>query len=161
MLRGKRVERILAIAGAMLTCTLSHAQLDTPGPMHLARIHGVFVNSKGDPIPGAEVTLQQNDKIVYATRTDRAGRFAFQRATGHFSLRAKMSGYSPLDRDVIVGLDAVMYLRNETLYVIAGPGACSDDCSSVFTSKEKFEKTIRRNTRNPYQDDLGKDATQK
>ena len=161
MRRRSRGTMLIAALAALGAVWSAHAQLDTPGPMHLARIHGVYVNSKGDPIPGAEVTLQQNDKIVYATRTDRAGRFAFQRVTGHFSLRAKMGGYSPLDRDVIVGLDAVMYLRNETLFVIAGPGACSDDCSSVFTSKEKFEKAIRRNTRNPYQDDLGKDATQK
>jgi hypothetical protein len=147
----------LAVIGAIL----AHAQLDLPGPTHLAHVHGIYVNAKGDPIAGAEVTLQRNDKIVHATKTDRSGRFAFQHVTGHFSLRAHMKGYSPLDRDLIVGLDAVMYLRKDTLYVIAGPGACSDDCSSVYLSKRQFEQAIRRNTRNPYQDDLGNNATQK
>jgi hypothetical protein len=31
----------------------------------------------------------------------------------------------------------------------------------VFTNRSQFEKAIRRNTRNPYQDDLGNNATQK
>jgi hypothetical protein len=152
---------ILIAALAALAGIPAHAQLDLPGPMHLAHVHGVYVDAKGHPIQGAEVSLQQNDKIVYETKTDRAGKFAFKHASGHYRLRAHTNGYSPLDRDVIVGLDAVMYLRNETLYVIAGPGACTDDCSSVFTSKNQFEKAIRRNTRNPYQDDLGNNATQK
>jgi hypothetical protein len=158
----RRLERaILIVALVALGAFSAHAQLDLPGPMHLAHVHGVYVDAKGHPIQGAEVTLQQNDRIAYETKTDASGRFAFKHGTGHYRLRMNMKGYSPLDRDVIVGLDAVMYLRNETLYVIAGPGACSDDCSSVFTSKSQFEKAIRRNTRNPYQDDLGKDATQK
>ena len=152
---------ILVAALGWAAATGAHAQLDTPGPMHLARVHGVYVDAKGHPIPGAEVTLQQNDRIAYTTKTDGAGKFAFRHATGHYRLRAHMNGYSQLDRDVIVGLDAVMYLRNETLYVIAGPGACTDDCSSVFTNKSQFEKAIRRNARNPYQDDLGNDATKK
>ncbi len=148
----RRIDRailIVALAGLGAACS-AHAQLDVPGPMHLAHVHGVYVNAKGDPIQGAEVTLQRNDKVLYTTRTDGGGRFAFQRVTGHFSLRANMKGYSPLDREVIVGLDAVMYLRNETLYVIAGPGACTDDCSSVFTSKSKFQQAIRRNKEHSY-----------
>jgi hypothetical protein len=43
-------------------------------------------------------------------------------------------------------LETLTLLRSNTLYVIAGPGACTDDCSSVFTSKSDFERTIRRNT---------------
>jgi len=151
---------LIAALGAVVAIG-AHAQLDTPGPMHLARVHGVYVDAKGHPIPGAEVTLQQNERVAYETKTDGAGKFVFKHATGHYRLRAHMTGYSPLDRDVIVGLDAVMYLRNETLYVIAGPSACTDDCSSVFTNRNQFEKAIRRNTRNPYQDDLGNNATQK
>jgi hypothetical protein len=140
------MQRMLVAAAMTLSWVAANAQLDPPGPFHIARLHGVYVNAKGDPISGAEVTLQQNDKVKYATRTDRNGRFAFKHVSGRFALRANIKGYSPLDREVIVGLEALTYLHSETLYVIAGPGACSDDCSSVFTSRDKFDQAIRRDT---------------
>ncbi|MGB6687771.1 MAG: carboxypeptidase-like regulatory domain-containing protein [Terracidiphilus sp.] len=142
--------RLLVAVAMTLSCVTAHAQLDPPGPFHIAHLHGVYVNAKGDPISGAEVTLQQNDKIMFTTRTDRTGHFAFKHVSGRFSLRANIKGYSPLDREVIVGLEALTYLYSETLYVIAGPGACSDDCSSVFTSRDKFDKAIQRNKEHQY-----------
>jgi hypothetical protein len=138
---------IPAIAAAVsLLCAAAHAQLDIPGPMHLAHLRGVYVNAKGAPIQGADVTLARDDKVIYSTKTDAAGRFAFKRVSGHFWLHIDMKGHSPVKREIIVGVEALTYLHSSTLYVIAGPGACSDDCSSVFTNREKFNEAIRRNT---------------
>jgi hypothetical protein len=83
---------------------------------------------------------------MYSAKTDRAGKFEIKHVTGRFSLHVDMRGRSPVSRQVIVGLEAATYLHGTTLYVIAGPGACTDDCSKVFTAKGKFEQAIRENT---------------
>jgi hypothetical protein len=140
----------MILVGSLVLSQLAHAQLDIPGPMHLAHLHGVFVNAKGNPIQGAEVTLVRDEKVIYSTRTDKAGKFAFKHVSGRFWLQMRMKGYSRVDREVIVGIEALMYLRPNELYVIAGPGACTDDCSTVFLSRDKFDQAIRRNNGNPY-----------
>jgi hypothetical protein len=139
--------KILAIAAlTVATGVTVRAQVAAPSPYHLARLRGVFVDEKGNPIPDAAVTLDQNQKVIYSTQTDRAGKFEIKHVSGRFWLHVDKKGYSTLNREVIVGVEAVTYLHGETLYVIAGPGACSDDCSHVFTSKDKFDHAIRRNT---------------
>ena len=75
--------------------------------------------------------------------------FAFDHVYGHFQLHIDRTHYSPLDREVIVGIETAE-LSRKMLYVIAGPGACTDDCSSVFTNKNEFQKTIHRNTQHNY-----------
>jgi Carboxypeptidase regulatory-like domain len=116
------------------------------GPLHLWRLHGYFMNPTGKPIENVEVTLQRDGAVQYTTKTDASGRFAFDHIYGRYSLHIEKSNdYSQLSREVIVG-EAATVLRSNTLYVIAGPGACTDDCSSVFTSKGDFEKAVRRNT---------------
>jgi hypothetical protein len=122
------------------------AQISIDPPYHLAHLRGVFVDAKGNPIPDAAVTLDKDDKVMYSTRTDRAGRFEIKHVTGRFGLHVDRKGYSAVDRQVIVGLEAETYLHGSTLYMIAGPGACTDDCSKVFTSKGKFDQVIRSNT---------------
>jgi hypothetical protein len=136
---------ILVAALAALGAIAARAQLDLPGPMHLAHLHGVFVNEKGDPIPGAAVTLERDQKVLYSTKTDAAGKFVFKHVSGHYWLHVNANGYSQLNREVIVGLEALTYLRPDTLYVIAGPGACTDDCCTVLKSRDEFDKAIRRN----------------
>jgi hypothetical protein len=143
-------ESILIAALGAAIATGARAQLDLPGPMHLAHLHGVFVNEKGAPIQGAVVTLQQNDKVIYATKTDASGRFGFKHVSGHYWLRVNAQGYAQLNREVIVGLEALTYLSKDELYVIAGPGACSDDCCTVFRSRDKFDKAIQRNKEHQY-----------
>jgi hypothetical protein len=135
----------LFAVGMAWTGAAVHAQPDAPEPMHVARLRGVYVNAKGAPIQGAEVTLVRNDKVFFATKTDAAGKFAFKHVSGRYWLRANVKNYSTLSREVVVGLEALTYLHSNTLYVIAGPGACTDDCSSVFTSRDKFDETIKRN----------------
>lgn len=147
MLRIINIHKTLALAASVLAmAAAAHAQVAAPAPYHLARVRGVFVDAKGNPIPGAAVTLDQNDKALYSTKTDRAGKFEIKHASGRYWLHINMKGYSTVNREVIVGVETLMYLHSEPLYVIAGPGACSDDCSSVFTSRSKFDQAISRNT---------------
>lgn len=137
----------LLIGASFLTViAAAPAQVEVPGPFHLPHLRGVFVDGNGNPIPGAAVTLDQDDKIVYSTKTDRSGRFQIKHVSGHYRLHINGKGYSTVNREVVVGVEALTYLHGGTLYVIAGPGACSDDCSSVFTSKSKFDQALRRNT---------------
>jgi carboxypeptidase family protein len=128
----------------------AQAQIAPPAPYHLAHLRGVFVDAKGNPIPGAAVTLDRDDRVFYSTTTDAAGRFEIKRASGRYWLHVNKQGYSTVGREVIVGVEVLTYLHSATLYVIAGPGACSDDCSSVFTSRSKFDRAIRRNTTGHY-----------
>jgi hypothetical protein len=142
------ISRSLAFAMAALTmAVMASAQIEAPRPYHLAHMRGVFVDAKGNPIQGAAVTLDKDDHVIYSTRTDRAGRFEIKHVSGRYRLHVDMKGYSTVDRQVIVGLEAETYLHGSTLYVIAGPGACTDDCSKVFTSRGKFDEAIREDTR--------------
>jgi hypothetical protein len=124
----------------------SWGRVEAPGPIHLWRLHGFYMNGAGKPIANAEVTLLRDERVVYTTRTDGTGRFAFEHASGRFWLQIKAPKYSQLLREVVVGLETATILRRNTLYVIAGPGACTDDCSSIYTSKSEFDRTVRRNT---------------
>jgi Carboxypeptidase regulatory-like domain len=151
MPRWSDIPRLLMVATSVLAMTASaRAQIEVPSPYHLAHLRGVFVDAKGNAIPDAAVTLDRNDKTLYSIKTDRTGKFEIKHISGRYRLHINMKGYSTVDREVVVGVEAVTYLHGTTLYVIAGPGACSDDCSSVFTSKGKFDQAIRRNTRQNY-----------
>ena len=125
--------------------TVSYAQVDIPKPIHLVHLRGVVVNPKGEPVANADVSLLRDDRVAYATHTDGAGRFDFEHALGHYQFRVKTQGYSVAARDVVLEFE-LSAMRKNTLYVVLGPGACSDDCSSVFTSKKEFDHLVRRNT---------------
>jgi hypothetical protein len=147
MPRRNNILNTLAVAASVLAmAAAAHAQIAAPAPYHLPRLRGVFVDAKGNPIPGAAVTVGQDGKVLDSTTTNRAGHFEIKHISGHYRLRMNMKGYSTVDREVIIGVEALTYLHNGTLYIIAGPAACSDDCSSVFTSKSQFDHAIRRNT---------------
>ncbi|MFZ1940107.1 MAG: carboxypeptidase-like regulatory domain-containing protein [Terracidiphilus sp.] len=141
-----RRNNILALSLLIASAMAAQAQIEAPKPYHLAHLRGFFVDEKGNPIPGAAVTLDQDDKVIYSTQTNNAGRFEIKHVSGRYWLHLHMKGYSTVGREVIVGLEALTYLHSQTLYIIAGPGACSDDCASVFTSKGQFNYAIRRNT---------------
>ncbi len=119
------------------------AQVDVPGPMQLARAEGVVVNTFGKPVVNAEITLAKDDTVVYRTRTDNAGRFHFEHAIGHFWFRVARTDNAPAVQEVIVGDLVTSYLERKKLYVIVGPGACTDACSSVFSNKHQFDRAIR------------------
>ena len=131
------------VLGASL---IAWAKVEPSGPLHLWRLHGFFMDHAGKPIENVEVTLVRDGTIHYKTKTDASGSFGFDHVYGRYSLHIdKSKDYSQLSREVIVG-EAATLLRSNKLYVIAGPGACTDDCSSVFTNKSDFEKAVRRNT---------------
>jgi hypothetical protein len=141
------IQKILMVAAlGLATAAGTRAQISVEKPYHLSHLRGVFVDAKGNPISGATVTLDQDDKVLYSTSTDRAGRFAIKHISGRFRLGVQMKGYAPVNRQVVVGLEAETYLHGSTLYMIAGPGACLDDCSKVFTARGKFEQAIREYT---------------
>ncbi|MFZ0746324.1 MAG: carboxypeptidase-like regulatory domain-containing protein [Terracidiphilus sp.] len=125
-------------------CVLIDAQIEAPGPFHLSHLGGVVVNQSGMPVEHAEITLAQDEKIVYSTRTDAKGHFEFKNVTGRYLIEMHVPTYSIVSREVIVGFEIVTALEGNKLYVILGPGACSDDCSSVFTSKREFNQALRR-----------------
>jgi hypothetical protein len=133
---------LFVVAGGVLW-----AKVEPPGPLHLWRLHGFFVTSGGKPVENVDVTLVRDGKVLYTTKTDRTGKFAFDHVRGRYSLHIDRSNdYSELSREVIVGLETATILRGNTLYIVAGPGACTDDCASVFTNKSDFERVIERNT---------------
>ncbi|HWG19932.1 MAG TPA: carboxypeptidase-like regulatory domain-containing protein [Terracidiphilus sp.] len=128
-------------------CGFSHAQIEVDKPLHLARVEGYVVNSAGKPLAHAEVTLDQEGTVIYRTRTNDAGAFRFDHVLGHYWFRVARTEYAPAAREIGVGDLIESYLERKKLYVIVGPGACADACSSVFTSKHEFEKAIREKNR--------------
>ena len=112
--------------------------------LHVAHLRGVVVDSFGKPVAGAPVQLERGRKAVAETQTDAAGAFNFERLDGEYTLRIKPANYSTATRDVVVGEAATIVMRHNKLYVIVGPRACDDECSSVFTSEREFEKTLSR-----------------
>jgi hypothetical protein len=138
---------LMMFALFLVTPTMSWAKVEPQGPLHLWRLHGFYMDAKGRPIGNAELMLERDGAPLYRTRTDASGKFAFEHVSGRYTMRIdRSSNYSQLSREVIVGLETATILRKITLYVIAGPAACTDDCSSVFTNKYDYENAVRRNT---------------
>ncbi len=125
-----------------------HAQVEIPKALHLTHVGGYVVNSHGKPVVNVEVTLVRDDKVAFRTRTDGAGAFDFDHVSGKFWLRVARSDFAPAAREVTVQSELVTYLERKKLYVVVGPGACMDECSSVFTSRNEFDQAIRKLNRN-------------
>ncbi|MDE3201580.1 MAG: carboxypeptidase regulatory-like domain-containing protein [Acidobacteriota bacterium] len=126
---------------------VAHAQVDIPGPFHVSHLKGIVVTPDGEPVADTAIDLTQNGKTIYTTRTDAKGRYDFKRVSGEYIFRIKVPHYSVVARPVLVRFELATEVHGNALYVILGPGACNDDCSSIFTSKKNFEKRIRRNNR--------------
>ena len=134
--------------GLSLTlCTTVRADIDVPKPLHLTHISGIVANSVGKPVVSVEVTLVQDDRVIFTTRTSSTGGFRFDHVHGRFLLRVARSDYAPAVREVYVASEIATYLKRRNLFVIVGPGACTDACSSVLTSKGEFDRVIRKNSR--------------
>ena len=123
------------------------AQIYIPKPERLTHVEGIVVNSSGHPAEGLEVTLTRDEKVVFRTQTDKSGEFRFEHVSGSYSLRVARSEYAPATREIAVTDEIVTQLERKKLYVILGPGACKDACSSVLTSKKDFDRAIRENNR--------------
>ena len=119
------------------------AQLDTPGPEHLTHVEGLVVNTTGQPVANVEVALVRDDKVARSTRTNDAGAFRFDHVSGRYSFTVARTQYAPAAREIVVTEEVVTRVERKKLYVILGPGACADACSTVLTSKREFEKEIK------------------
>jgi hypothetical protein len=124
-----------------------NAQVDTPGPERLSHVEGYVVNPVGSPVADLEVTLAENDKVAYRTRTDKSGEFQFDHVRGQYTFRIARTEYSPAIREIVVTDEVVTALERKKLYVILGPGACTDACSAVLTSKREFDRAIRERSK--------------
>ena len=144
---GPRLRCFLAAAFLIVLCmggtSFLNAQIEIAGPERLSHVEGYVVNPVGHPAADLEITLMRDDKVAYQTKTDKSGEFRFEHVSGHFTLRVARSEYSPATREIVVTEEIVTTLERKKLYVILGPGACQDACSSVFTSKREFDKAIR------------------
>jgi Carboxypeptidase regulatory-like domain len=131
----------------MVVSGTSQAQLEKDGPIRLTSVEGLVVNTWGKPVANIEVTLSQDAKVVSKTRTDRAGAFQFDHASGDYLFQVVRSEYAPATRQVVVRLELVTLAERKKLYVILGPGACDDACSSIFTSKREFDQALQKMNR--------------
>jgi Carboxypeptidase regulatory-like domain len=135
------------LGGVILALSVSayswSAQIDIPGPERLTHVEGQVVNDAGRPATDLEVTLTRDEKVVYRTRTDKSGAFRFEHVSGAYVFQVARSESAPAVREIVVTDEIVTNLQRKKLYVILGPGACKDECSSVLTSKKDFERAIR------------------
>ena len=75
----------------------------------LGRIQGKVSDSSGLPLPGAAITLTQDERPPLVTHTDEIGRFAFDVPSGRYVLTAELEGFqTAVRRDVTVRTDPVM-----------------------------------------------------
>jgi hypothetical protein len=118
-----------------------------PKPIRITQVEGFVVNSNGKPVVNAEVTLVRDEKVVYSTRTGGDGSFRIEHVLGRYIFRVGRTEYAPAEGEVVVTNEIVTHLERKKLYVVVGPGACMDACSSVYTSKQEFEKAIAKSSR--------------
>jgi folate-dependent tRNA-U54 methylase TrmFO/GidA len=139
----------LHVAALMWLCLAisSSAQIEFRGPEHLTGVEGYVASTAGDPVVDAEVTLVRDEKVAFRTRTDKSGEFRFEHVSGAYLFRVERSKYAPAARQIVVRDELVTRLERKRLYVIVGPGACMDECSSVFTSKHEFDRAIREKSK--------------
>ena len=143
--------RKIALLGAMLVSMANAsalpAHVDIDKPERLIDVRGVVVNTHGKPVSGAAITLERDGKVIHQETTDSNGRFQFKHAHGEYLFRVGRTQYSPAVLNVIVGDDLVVVAERKKLYVIVGPGACEDECSTVTTDKSEFNKILKQKSR--------------
>ncbi len=82
--------------------------------------------------------------MLLSTHTDPKGAFEFDHASGEYLFRVERSANAPAAREILVRMELATLVQRKKLYVILGPGACTDACSSIFTSKQEFDKALRK-----------------
>ncbi len=136
------------VSGVALLCVLAcppcDAQLETNGPIRLTSVEGVVVDSFGKAAPDLNVTLSRDNKVLMSTHTDHRGDFRIDHASGEYLFQVERSKDAPAARQIIVRMELLTLAENKKLYVILGPGACTDACSSIFTSRQDFNKALRK-----------------
>lgn len=125
-------------------CGALHAQLEAPPSIRITHVAGYVMNSHGKPVANAEVSLVRDEKVAHSTRTDGNGAFRIEHVSGSYLFRVGRTEYAPAEQQIVVTPEIVTDLERKKLYVVVGPGACADACSSVYTSQRAFEKAIRK-----------------
>src|SRR6476646_9393497 len=87
---------LFAMALGILASAVAWAKVEPPGPLHLWRLHGFFMDRAGKAIENVEVTLVRDGTIHYKTKTDAAGEFAFDHVAGRYQLHIDKSTHSEL-----------------------------------------------------------------
>jgi hypothetical protein len=140
--------RIIALLAAMLfsmaNANALQAHVDIDKPERLVKVEGLVVNTQGNPVSGAPITLERDGKVIHQVMTDSSGRFKFGQVHGDYLFHVGRTQYSPAVLSVTVGDDLVVVVERKKLYVIAGPGACEDECSTVTTDKIEFKKILKQ-----------------
>ena len=121
----------------------ANAQIEVHKPLHLSHVHGIVTDRAGSPVANADVALVRKESVAFKTKTDDSGRFVLDKGSGRYLFRVSASGYSTAYREVIIGADFETLFNKAELYVVLGPGACSDECSSIYTGKKKFDEAVR------------------
>lgn len=133
---------------ALAFSAAASAKIDLPGPEHLVKVEGVVVAPDGEPLAGVEITLTQDEKVAFQTQTDASGKFSFEHVSGHFVFHVARTKFAPAAREIVVRDELVTRVERKKLYVVVGPGACADECSSIFTNESDFKKALKiRNKR--------------
>jgi hypothetical protein len=154
LVRRRKMKHLLISIGCILLAlapcrAATRPQQESDQTVHVLRARGFVTDTYGKPVAQAQVTLSRNDKIISETTTGAAGEFRFDHVDGQYTVRIKDAGNSPATRQIVVGEAAMLLLHQNTLYVILGPGACAEECSSVFTSKREFDRAIsKKNSHN-------------
>ncbi|MGB6194308.1 MAG: carboxypeptidase-like regulatory domain-containing protein [Terracidiphilus sp.] len=133
----------MALFGATVG-SAARTQLESDGPIRLTSVEGVVVDTFGKPAANVNVTLSRDNKVLLSTHTDQKGAFEVDHASGEYLFRVERSANAPAAHQIAVHLELVTLVQRKKLYVILGPGACMDACSSIFTTKQEFDKALRK-----------------
>lgn len=144
------LERAFLVTAFAILTQSAIAQIVVTKPVHVRHVKGLVYNRSGKPVAKAQIILARQKSMAFETLTDDSGGFTVDRAAGRYLLRIRSAGYSPAAQEVIVGSDIQSLPHGNTLYVILGPAACMDACSTIYTSKKKFEQDVRMYSENFY-----------
>jgi len=91
----KHLTRVTWLAASLALAAIGVASAAQHQPVLIGKIEGIVLDSKGQPVSDASVTIQTSDGLhPHATHTDAGGRFQFDRwSVGQYDLRAYSNGY--------------------------------------------------------------------
>jgi len=135
---------LLTILLSMSMCDALYGQIAVESPMRVSHVEGFVVNSSGKRVENAEITLVRDDEVVLRTKTDESGAFTLDGASGNYWFHVSRTDAAPAGRQIVVTNEIVTSLRHNKIYVVLGPGACMDECSSVSTNKRDFDRVVAK-----------------
>jgi len=114
-----------------------------PGHVAVSRVGGRVFDPFGVAVPGAAISLVDEQGSTLQTKTDSEGRFRVAASPGKYSFKAAFPRFQTSQTELNVGEDLVGPVRQGNLWVILGlEGA---DCAWVTTSHKEFRQIISSN----------------